>query len=274
MQRLLAFIEQNLYLLLFVVLQVCCGFLLFYFNAYQQAAFTHSAANITAASNQVSSDMSAYIGLKDQNILLQEQVANQFRNDPLNSFQILSDTFTIRDTSRRPLYDVIPAQVIFNTVHKANNVFIINKGSDFGIHKNMGVISSQGVAGIVLRSNAKYSTVMSLLNTNMTVFPNIKGREYFGKVLWDNKEPSHLKITEINKLEEVKEGDKVFTGKSSELFPAGIPIGTISKLSSEASGQYFETEMTTATDFRSLEYVYVIINNDADLIESLLPDAE
>ncbi|PCJ67648.1 MAG: hypothetical protein COA58_00500 [Bacteroidetes bacterium] len=272
MQRLLAFIEQNLYLLLFIVLQIICGFLLFGLNPYQQATFTHAASNLTAASNQLSSEVTGYIGLKDQNKLLQNQISTQFQNSPQNSFLYLKDTFTIRDTSRRPLFDAIPAQVVYNTVHKANNVFIINKGSDEGIQRNMGVISSEGVAGIVLRSNSQYSTVMSLLNTDMKVIPNINGSEYFTELVWDNAETSHLKIKGINKLEEIEEGDKVYTGKSSLLFPAGIPVGTISKLTALESSQYFETEMVTATNFRKLTYVYVIINRDAELIETLLPD--
>ena len=87
MQRLLAFIEHNFHFILFIILQIICGFLIFGLNPYQQAVFSHSAASVTARSNQFSNDLTSYIDLKEQNILLQSQVSEQFKNAPNNSFQ-------------------------------------------------------------------------------------------------------------------------------------------------------------------------------------------
>jgi rod shape-determining protein MreC len=272
MQRLIAFIEHNMHILLFIVLQGMCGVLLFSLNPYQQASFTHSAAFMTDKSNELSSTVTGYFNLQEQNNLLQAQVANQFKNDARSSLYFMNDTITLRDTSRRKLYDVVPAEVVFNTISKASNVFIINKGAKNGIQKNMGVISSQGLAGIVIQSNANYSSVMSLLHINMNVIPTINNFEYYTGLKWDNGHPQTLKITGLNKLEEIKVGDKVYTGKSSLLFPEGILIGEISQLETSPSSQYFTTHVRTATNFRNLDYVYVIINKDIDQLLPLLPD--
>ena len=274
MQRLLAFLEHNLYLILFVLLQIVCLFLVFKLNPYQQAAFTHGATSVTAHVNQTSTNITNYIGLKDQNELLQNQVAEIFLSSPNSVLTYLNDTIVVRDSFKRSLYSMVPAQVLFNTVHKANNVFIINKGKKHGIQKNMGVVSSQGIAGIVLKSSDEYSTVMSMLNTNMKVIPTINGREFFTELVWDNENPYSLKIKGINSLEEIKVGDPVATGKSSLLFPKGIPIGTISKLETKTNSQYFNTEMVTATNFRELEYVYVVINHKANELAELIQDVE
>lgn len=272
MQRLIAFIEHNMHILLFIVLQGMCGVLLFSLNPYQQASFTHSAAFMTDKSNEFSSTVTGYFNLQEQNNLLQAQVATQFKNDARSSLYFMNDTITLRDTSRRKLYDVVPAEVVFNTISKASNVFIINKGTKNGIQKNMGVISSQGLAGIVIQSNANYSSVMSLLHINMNVIPTINNFEYYTGLKWDNGHPQTLKITGLNKLEEIKVGDKVYTGKSSLLFPEGILIGEISQLETSPSSQYFTTHVKTATNFRNLDYVYVIINKDIDQLLPLLPD--
>jgi hypothetical protein len=64
MQRLLAFIEHNFHFILFIILQIICGFLIFGLNPYQQAVFSHSAASVTARSNQFSTDLTSYIDLK------------------------------------------------------------------------------------------------------------------------------------------------------------------------------------------------------------------
>ena len=155
------------------------------------------------------------------------------------------------------IFDAIPAHVVFNTAHKSNNVFIINKGLNHGVRKNMGVISSQGIAGIVLSSNQKFSAVMSLLNTNMKVTPHINGQEYFTEMIWDNTKLNRLTINGINKLEQINIDDEVSTGNSSLLFPKGIPIGHISKINIMPKSQYFEIELKTATN--SVSYTHLTL---------------
>jgi rod shape-determining protein MreC len=274
MQRLLAFIEQNVHLILFVVLQAVCGFLMFYLNPYQQATFTHSAAGLTASTNQLTTNVIQYLDLKNQNIKLQDQVANQFRSSSLAAFHFLEDTLTIRDSNRVALFDMVPVQVVYNTANKGENIFVINKGSKHGIKRNMGVISPEGVAGIVLTTSARYSSVMSLLNLNLSLTPNINGTEYYMPIKWENKGVNILRLKGINKLEEIAIGDRVKTGSSTVLFPKGIHIGTITKLTTKPSSHYFDLEINTATDFRKLNYAYVVINKDINPIESLIGNVD
>ena len=274
MQRLLAFIEHNVHLILFVVLQLVCGFLMFYLNPYQQAMFTHSAATITASTNQLTTNITSYLDLKNQNTKLQDQVADQFRNSPLAAFHFLEDTLTISDSNRIALFDLVPVQVVYNTANKGDNVFVINKGSNHGIKRNMGVISSEGVAGVVLTTSARYSSVMSLLNLNLSLTPNINGIEYYIPIKWENKGANILHIKGINKLEEISVGDIVKTGSSTVLFPKGIDIGKVAKITTKPSSQYFDLELETATDFRKLNYAYVVINKDINSIEALIGNVD
>lgn len=273
MQRLLAFIEQNLYLMLFVLLQVVCGVLIFYFNPYQQAAFTHSAAIVTASTNKISTDAKSFLDLKNQNQKLQDQVAEQFRRSSLAGFHFLNDTLSIRDTSSVPMFDIVPVQVVYNTANKAENIFVINKGSDHGVKRKMGVISSEGVAGIVLATSARYSTVMSILNTNFSLTPSINGIEYYMPIKWENERANKLRITGINKLEKIAVGDEVKTGNSTVLFPRGISIGRVANIIVKPSSQYFDLEIETSTDFRKLNYAYVVINKDFEQIQPLIENA-
>lgn len=270
MQRLLDFIEHNLHLILFSLLQLGCAFLIFGLNPFQQAAFTNLASSVTSRTNQVSAELFNFIGLKDQNRQLQDQVAYQFSNSSFGTLRYMNDTLEIKDSSKRKLFDAIPAEVVYNTSFKANNVFVINKGKTHGIRKNMGVISSQGLAGLVLNASENYATVMSLLNSNMTVIPKINGQEYYTKLEWKNDMPNTMSISGINKLEKIAIGDLVQTGKSSLLFPEGIIIGHILELETLSNSQYFKTRIQTATNFRDLDYVYVLVNKDAAELETLL----
>ena len=56
------------------------------------------------------------------------------------------------------------ARIISNSLSSFKNQIIINKGSNEGLKKEMGVINANGVVGIIKRTSKNYATIMSLLN--------------------------------------------------------------------------------------------------------------
>lgn len=272
MQRLLAFIENNFHLIIFLLLQAVCAVLLFRLNPYQRAFFSNSTNYITSSVNSTSSNVKNYFGLNQKNQDLQALFADSL--SPLTDryqLHFLGDSMEFRDSTSQ-LYHLIPAQVIYSSVNKADNLIVINKGSADGIAKGDGLISANGVAGVVIAVNDQFSTAMSMLNTNFKLVPKINGLEFFTEMVWDNQNPYTLKINRINKLEKVEVGDIVTSGNSSLIFPPDIPIGTVQKLESVEGSQYFNTRITTATNFRDLHYVFVVKNRYRNQIEEVLQD--
>src|SRR5690606_11802514 len=145
------------------IFQGFCATLLFRLNPYQRAYFSNAAGDITARVNHVSSSVTHYFSLGEQNRILQSTIADSILHFNSNlQLHFLNDTFMVSDSSKRPWFDVIPAQVVYNSIHKSENYFVINKGSKDGINKGSGVISPQGVAGIVIAVGPRFSTAMSL----------------------------------------------------------------------------------------------------------------
>lgn len=271
MQRLLAFIENNLHLILFLVLQAVCGVLLYKLNPYQKAFISNSSSAVTANINAFSSNVQNYFNLGYSNKKLQQMFSDSFALRS-RDYQLLlqNDTITIKDSLNKPLYSAVPAQVVYNSVHRTNNTLVINKGEAHGVTKGSGVISAEGVVGVVTDVGKNFSTVMSLLHTDFRIVPQINDQEFFTEILWDNSSPYTLSINKINKLEEIEVGDLVSTGRSSLIFPPNIAIGKISKLKTKEGSQYFDTEMTTTVNFRKLHYVFVIKNLYANEIMELI----
>ena len=273
MQRLLAFIEHNLHLIIFIILQAFCGFLLFGLSPSHQAYFSSSAAVVTANTNAFSTNVKNYFGLREQNKILQKaMIDSAYLANPYLNLRFFDDTLSITDSNNVPLYELIAAQVVYNSVHKADNVFVINKGSNHGVKKGSGILSSEGVAGIVTSVRPNFSTVMSVLNTNFKTTPRINGQEVFSELVWDSGDPYVLSIYNINKLEKLKKGDLVSTGYSSLIFPPGIPIGYIESAEVIPGSQYLDTKIKTATDFRRLNYVFVIYNLRSQEIQEVIDD--
>jgi rod shape-determining protein MreC len=127
---------------------------------------------------------------------------------------------------------------------------------------------------VIIAVGPEFSTAMSVLNTNFRLVPRINGQDYFTDLVWDNSSPYFMKINKINKLEKLKQGDLVTTGSSSLIFPPGIPVGYIESAELIPGSQYLDTEPKTATDFRNLNYVFVIYNSRQDEIEAVLNNEE
>ena len=64
---------------------------------------------------------------------------------------------------------MIDANVIKNSYLNQRNYLIIDKGHEDGITSEMGVISDQGIIGVVKSVSKNYSSVISILNQDLKI---------------------------------------------------------------------------------------------------------
>jgi rod shape-determining protein MreC len=128
------------------------------------------------------------------------------------------------------------------------------------VQPGMGVIASNGVVGRVKTVSANYSTVTSLLHSQMLISAKIKKNNTMGTVKWQGGDyrtaildyiPLHVKLTK---------GDTVITSGYNTVFPEGIVVGTISSVQKEADKSFYTIKIQLAVDFARLSYVYVVEN--------------
>lgn len=265
MNKLFEFIKKYAHSALFVLFQIFSFVLIVVFNPFQQAKFNSLFLGVTGTINGWSQSVYDYFNLANEN----EQLVANFSDSTtvfnnLNQIVFMTDTFEVNSTEYKSNFKLYPAKVVYNSVHKKNNIFVINRGSKDGIKKSMGVMSPSGVAGIVIHVTSNYSTVMSLLNSSFKLVPQINESEYYSSVEWNRTKPEYLIINGVNKQEVLEKGMQVTTGKSSIIFPEGLPIGTIKKLNKKPSSQYYNILVTPSTDFRRLGTVFVLEKKDID----------
>jgi rod shape-determining protein MreC len=184
-------------------------------------------------------------------------------NDSLdNHFMIFgTDSFVMRDTAKRPWFSFYAAEVINNTVHHKRNYLTINKGSSQGISKNMGVISQDGVVGIVVDVSENFALVMSMLHDQFRITPQIAENNYFGKLKWDGTDPRMADIDEISRYYPVQKGQRVVTNNfGSHIFPNNIPIGKIYSVKKDPKKPFAIIKVKLSTDFGRVRSVYLIKN--------------
>jgi len=159
-------------------------------------------------------------------------------------------------------YHYIPAKVINNTIaHDRINFITINRGASDGIEPNMAVVTYNGIVGRVIYVTDHYATVITILS---------EGRSYNAKLMdgttemirWDVGSSNSVSMSKIPKLVDVRIGDTVFTTEHS-IFPESIMIGTVAEIEDDEKTNSKNLRILLSTNFRKLDYVYVVKNNMA-----------
>lgn len=165
-------------------------------------------------------------------------------------------------------YDFIPAEVVKNSINKQHNYLIIGKGSDDGIKPQTGIITSNGVIGIVDAVSRHYSYAISFLNSDSSISARIGKDGAAGPMAWDGKGTGSALLREIPLQMKFEAGDTVYTSGFSSIFPPDIPIGRIAG-SKVVNGATFEIKINLFQDFSAVRYVCLVRNRELDEILSL-----
>ncbi|MCW3081965.1 MAG: rod shape-determining protein MreC [Segetibacter sp.] len=248
------------------MLQILSLVLLVNFNDTHQAAYAGIANEVTGSINLQYNKIQNYFHLKENNRLLLEENTRlknllkiNFEN-PDSSQLVVLDSL-IRDTlGHQRKYIWLPAKVINNTVAGQMNYVTLHRGSNQGVKKDMAVVSSKGIVGIVIDMSENYSRVMSLLHRNSKVSAMLKNTKMIGSVEWDGKDPHFITLRNIPKSTPVAKGDSVVTSSYSANFPSDLLIGTVDEIAKDPASNFFIIRLKTATNFYSLEYVNLVEN--------------
>ena len=231
-------------------------------NNYQKTVFINTASGLIGTINESSNELSDYLALSGVNRELAEENA-RLRAMLLNQ-GVLPDSllqFDIDpDTTDSVQYILRTAEVIDNSTRLANNMFMIDKGSDHGIAPNMGIVNSLGVVGKVRSVSGRYARAISLLNTRNPISARHKNSNRYGTVQWDGSDPQIAKLLYITRDVPVAPGDSIVTSGFNAIFPKDLMIGVVSKVEPDPNQRDLDIEITLSVDFGALEHVYVIEN--------------
>ena len=136
----------------------------------------------------------------------------------------------------------------------------ISRGSSDGIQRDMAVVTEQGLVGRVFRVTARTATVMLITDRDSGVGSLVARSRDDGILQGEGQEGLSMRF--FNPDANVEVGDQVLTSGLNSVFPKGIPIGTVVKVSGQ--GLVKEATLTPAVDFHHLERVLVVTGSPAD----------
>jgi rod shape-determining protein MreC len=257
MQKLIEFLRRYHFFLTFLALETLCVVMIIRSNP-TPAAWYFNVSNIFRGwSQSLHSDVIDYLNLKKTNSDLAQE--NQLLLERLDALSALHDTSTL-PVIRKTGYDFVPAKVVGNSMYLNKNTILLNKGTDDGIEKDMGVIAPEGLVGIVAEASENYAVVLSLLNKASLISAKIMPYNYTGTVYWDGADTHTVLMRDLPTHIYINKGDTIVTSGFSSIFPEGVMIGTVQKYEIEREKANYKVYITLSTMFASLQWVYIIKN--------------
>jgi rod shape-determining protein MreC len=265
MHSLLNFIRKHWFVVLFLLLEVVSMVMISNSYSYHRSLSFNTVNDLTGNVFSAYSNVTEYFALKKANESLLEENA-RLMSRLKESFLTTDTGFTYKDT----LYRYIPAHVVSISINHPANFIMLNKGLLHGVKKEMGVISGNGVAGIIIGVSNHYSLAMSLLHHNSKLSGRIKNNNILVNVIWDTGDYRFGKIQDIPSHVQLVKGDTIVTSGNSLIFPEGIVIGTVEKYENNPNLAFNEATMRFATNFKNLQNVIIIDNLMKEEQQSLL----
>ena len=266
MQQIIYFFIRNKNSLLFALLFIVSVLLTIQTHNYHNDKFLSSANAITGGIYELKNNLTDYFSLgKENRDLLDENL--RLRQE-LEIYQELVSAPAL-DSMKIPKFEYLSASVINNNYSKTKNQLTLDKGKKDSLRIDMGVISNKGLIGIISDVSKNYATVQSILNTKSRINAKLKKSSHFGTLIWDTNDPNIVQLIDIPRLANLNTGDTIITGGRSTIFPEGILIGTIKDFHPDKDDNYYYVNVHLFNDMTSLQYVYLINNNEAEEIINL-----
>lgn len=202
--------------------------------------------------------------IKEQNEKLAKE--NKELQEKLLDYEVLlSENIMLKQKSQiegsYPDYQVVVANIIYDSMNNWEEVYIIDKGSKDGVKPNMTVITTEGLVGYIESTTDSTAKLVSILDAGNSVSSrSTRTRDAIickGNIAL--KDEDKLKITSIPMGVEFIEGDKIETSGMGGLYPKGIAIGEIEEFIIKKNPTENEAILKTYVDFSKLETVAVIV---------------
>lgn len=258
MRKLIAFFRRFRVFLVFLILQVIALATYTSVMSFPRTKFLNTANAFVGQLLTWERNIIKYIYLDEENEKLQLKNIELENQLPHNYISIDQKTAIINDTIRLLSFERTNATVINSSHTFRNNYFTINSGTDRGIQRKMGVVSDNGVVGIVYDVSKHFAVVKSILTEDINISAYIEGINSFGIIKYNGEDPQIVNLTGISNDIDIKIGSEVKTRGSGGYFPQGISIGKIVSVEPIEGEPRWEIRVKLSQDMRSLRYVYVI----------------
>jgi rod shape-determining protein MreC len=136
-------------------------------------------------------------------------------------------------------------------------LLFINKGRKEGLVRGMPVLLPQGVVGRVEKTAAHYSQVL-LLNDPTFAVDCLVQRSRVRGVLTGIPGERNAQVKYVGRNEDIKPGDLIMTSGIDRLYPKGLMLGRVLRVTPQAKGSFLFVEVVPECRLSQIEEVLIL----------------
>jgi rod shape-determining protein MreC len=133
----------------------------------------------------------------------------------------------------------------------------IDRGASHGVKVNMPVVAQTGLVGRVSEV-APFSAKVLLVSDPLSAVSAVVQRSRVLGVI-AGYSPELLEMKYLGTGSDVRAGDAIVTSAISSLFPAGLPVGTVTSAAKADVDLFYQVKVRPAVNFSALEEVFVVL---------------
>lgn len=209
--------------------------------------------------------------IRNENKILRQKVVElSLENQSLYSYKLENvELHRLLEFREQTGYTAIPANITNRELDPISEVCTIDKGSINGMQMGMPVITEDGIYGKIIEVTNDKSLVQTLFNFNFRASGMDLKSGVQGIVRWESGKGCILEQIPVNS--EIEPEDKIITSGLGSVFPRGINIGTVKKISIDASKLFYSISLKPACEFSKVTNVFVL--KESILIPDSLKDS-
>jgi rod shape-determining protein MreC len=190
--------------------------------------------------------------LKNQLSLLKQE-NNRLKETALTHERLLK-LLHLKD---EPVTPFLVAEVVGRSPSPFLQLLFVNRGRQDGLVRGMPVVLPDGVVGRLEKTSGHYSQVL-LLNDPSFAVDCLSQRTRVRGILTGIPGTGNCQIKYVARTEDIKPGDIIITSGLDQLFPKGLVLGRVLRVSPQVKGNFLFIEVIPEVSLSQIEEVQVI----------------
>ncbi len=196
---------------------------------------------------------------KENDILREQLIVLSLEKETLIEYEVENVKLKeLLEFKRETTIDLISAKVTNMGLTSNLLSMTVDVGSDDGVKKNNAVLTPSGIIGKIYVVKKKSSIVQLISDPDFRIGVRFLPSGTTGILRW--RANNICDVREVYKNSEINVGDRVITSGLSDIFPADLPVGTVTSVTHDRSQFQKIVSLRIEDNLSSLIFVFVIIN--------------
>ncbi|MCL2874603.1 MAG: rod shape-determining protein MreC [Defluviitaleaceae bacterium] len=169
-------------------------------------------------------------------------------------------TELLKISQRYPDFPKLGARVVGSNPSNWHSTFMINRGANYEIERNMVVLGAGGLVGRIIEVRSNHSKVLTIIDdTSSVAVQSLRTGEtgiLSGDIMLMQSGLGRMEYIDINA--DIQEGDEIITSHLSGIYPQGISVGFVTQITNDLNSITKTAIIRPSVNFRRLEEVLVI----------------